>query len=187
MSRLAPAALLLAPLVALLPASDASAQSRSSRPARVERRTVTLVTRALKEDPVLVDEALSSDLEFRELAERYVPASRSRMAGGRALVSLGSISMILGAIIGASVFVNGDEGTGAAILGGTLGGGFALFVPGVALMATPSASEKAMRDYWEAHRDDLLRPEARRGPRLRLARGWTPPPAPCVRLLAVPF
>ena len=72
-------------------------------------------------------------------------------------------------------------------MAGAIGGGFLLFVPGVAVMATPSAAEREMRGYWQDNRAAFLRPEAIAGPRLRLAFDRTPPRTLALQVLSLSF
>jgi len=189
MSRLAPMALALA----LMLAFPAPILARAARPTRstsgMDRRDLALVIKALEDDPDLIDEMLATDPQFKTLADEFVPASKSRLAGGRALVAIGAISMLLGALVGGSLWVvQSDPRIAAkATLGATIGGGFALLVPGICLMATSSGAEKSMRTYWQDNRAAFLRPEALTGPRLRLASDRSLPRTPLVNLLSLPF
>lgn len=178
MSRLAPLALALVFLLAFEPLALARrAPTGRGTVSGMDRREFNRVVKALDDDADLIDDSLASDDRFRALAEDFGPASRSRLAGGKAMVALGVIFMALGALIGAPMYVVAPDRKVAAIgtMAGAIGGGFLLFVPGVAVMATPSGAERAMRTYWQENRASFLRPEASTGPRLRLAAGWSPP------------
>jgi hypothetical protein len=91
--------------------------------------------------------------------------------------------------VGAPLYLARSDLRAAAIgtLAGAIGGGFALFVPGVAVMATPSAAEREMRGYWQDHRAGFLRPEAIGGPRLRLAFDRSLPSTAVVQFLSLSF
>jgi hypothetical protein len=189
MSRWTPLATALALLLGIQPAVLARGAPPAHGRSGLERRDLALVVKTLEDDPNLIDEMLTSDAQFKALATRFVPASRSRLAAGRALVGVGVVFMVLGALVGAPLYLARSDLRAAAIgtLAGAIGGGFALFVPGVAVMATPSAAEREMRGYWQDHRAGFLRPEAIGGPRLRLAFDRSLPSTAVVQFLSLSF
>jgi len=181
--------LALALLVGIQPALLARGVRPAPNASGLDRRDLALVVKALEDDPDLIDEMLSTDTQFKGLATRFVPASRSRLAGGRALVAVGAVCMALGALVGAPMYLSRPDLRTAAIgtMAGAIGGGFLLFVPGVAVMATPSAAEREMRGYWQDNRAAFLRPEAMTGPRLRLAFDHAPPRTMQFQVLSLSF
>lgn len=165
-------------LVAVLSGTPGMAAARgASREATrgLDRRSVQQVIRVLQDDPDLVRERLERDGGFRQLADEYLDASRSRMAGGRAMVGLGVSFMLLSVLVGTPLWFGLEDRTPAIAVWGAVGGaGFALFVPGVAVMANPSGAERTLIREWQDRRLDWLRPEAHGGPRNRAAlpRSW---------------
>jgi len=140
-----------------------------------DRRLLLQVTRLLQDDPELVRERLEKDGQFRELADEFLDASRTRMAGGRAMVGLGVSLMLLSVLVGTPLWFAMEDHVPAVAVWGAMGGvGFALFVPGVAVMATPSAAERNLVRDWQEKRLEWLRPESAGGPRTRfaLSRPW---------------
>lgn len=141
----------------------------------LDRRTVQQVIRLLKDDPDLVRERLERDGDFRQLADEYLVASRKRLAGGRAMVGLGVSFMLLSVLVGTPLWFGIDDHLPAIAVWGALGGaGFVLFVPGVAVMATPSEADRSLIRDWQERRLEWLRPEASGGLRGRTAlpRSW---------------
>jgi hypothetical protein len=178
MSRFAPLVLALVVLLAVQPALLARPARQATRTSSgMPSRHFAMVVKSLKDDPELIEEILGSDKQFKELAERFIPASRSRLSGGRALIAFGAIFIILGSIIGSAIYV-GDPGlrdVAVGTLAGGIGGGFALFIPGVAIAASNSSAENEMIRYWQENKESFLRPEALTGPRFRLAAGRAEP------------
>lgn len=132
-----------------------------------------------------VDQLMTDDPHFVDLAFEAVDAKRSRKSTGNSLIAGGIVLMVLGALVGAPTYAiphyvddlssETAEKVGIGIMGGVMGLGFVLLIPGIAVSAAPSGAEKDLVRYYDERAGQTIRPDTRL---LRLPRpyaaAWVP-------------